>query len=161
LSQFQQGLREAGFILLTACVLGFSYTATFKKGIFAESNLNSPARAPASANQLPMINLAEATGLFDAGQTVFIDARHEFDYKLGHIKGAVNIPLKDYEAYRDSLAAYSKDKSMVAYCDGAECNSSIELSAKLLAAGYTNVKIFYGGWKEWTGGKLPTKKSPR
>lgn len=161
MSQFQQGLREAGLILLTACVLGFSYTATFKKAIFAGSNLNSTSPATASKNQLPMISLDEAKGLFDAGQTVFIDARHEFDFKLGHIKGAVNIPLKDFEARRDSFDVYPKDKSIVAYCDGAQCNSSIELSVKLLAAGYTNVKVFFGGWKEWTDGQFPMDKSPQ
>ncbi len=156
---FRQGLREAGLILLLACVLGFSYTATMKKGLFAESPKKPTTTQPSVSNGPQMIHLEEAKSLFESGTSLFIDARHEFDYKLGHIKGAMNIPLKEFDTRKDTLNTYPKDNSIVVYCDGVECNSSIEFAAKLFADGFTNVKIFFGGWKEWTANQLPTEKT--
>jgi 3-mercaptopyruvate sulfurtransferase SseA len=46
---------------------------------------------------------------------------------------------------------------LVAYCDGQECNSSINLALKLDSLGYSNVKIFFGGWREWTNSSQPTE----
>ena len=159
MSAFQQGLKEAALIVAASCILGFSYTATTEKGFFAKPT-EQAAQTQASGDYAPeMIQLAEATNLYKAGETLFIDARHEFDYKLGHIKGAMNIPLKEFDARLDTLNILPKNKSIVVYCDGAECNSSIEFSVKLFAAGFTDVKIFFGGWREWTDNQLPTEKN--
>lgn len=159
MSLFQQGIREAAWILLTASVLGFSYTATFKKGLFRDTSKDSVTLLDRTNANLPIIDLATARGLFESGSALFVDGRYEFDYKLGHIKGAINIPLKDFEVLRASLASLPKDKTIVTYCDGAECNSSIELAAKLFTEGFTDVRIFFGGWNEWNAHQLPTEKS--
>jgi len=154
-----QALREAGVLLLVAAALGFIYTAATEKGMFARP---APALAAQSAG-LPapaMVTRDQAQVYFDSGTAAFIDARHEFDYKLGHIRGAINIPLRMYETKKAALDTIPKSRLLVVYCDGAECNSSIELSVKLTKDGYTDVKIFFGGWSEWTSSNLPIDKSP-
>ena len=98
--------------------------------------------------------------MYQTGSALFVDARHDFDYKLGHIKGALNVPLKEYDGTKSLLASVPKDRLIIAYCDGAECNSSIELSAKLMNDGFKNVRIFFGGWHDWLSARLPTEKSP-
>jgi len=158
LSEFKQALREAGLLLLVACVLGFSYTATTEKGLFgkpADTTVVSQTRGAGPQ----MIELAEAQRLFEAGNALFIDSRHEFDYNLGHIKGAMNIPLKDFDARVAELSALPKNNIIIVYCDGADCNSSIEFASKLFVAGYSSVKIFFGGWREWNASQLPTEKA--
>lgn len=107
-----------------------------------------------------MISRDEAGSLFESGSAVFVDARHDFDFNLGHIKGAINVPLKDYDVKKSALDGIPKDRTMIAYCDGAECNSSIELSVKLMKDGYKNVRIFFGGWREWVDANLPIEKQP-
>lgn len=159
MSLFQQGIREAAWILLAATVLGFAYTATFKKGLFSDESKESTTLPHKANANLPLIDLATARSLFESSSALFIDGRHEFDYKLGHIKGAVNLPLKDFEARKAFLASLPKDKTLVTYCDGAECNSSIEVAAKLFAEGFTDVRIFFGGWNEWNAHQLPTEQS--
>jgi rhodanese-related sulfurtransferase len=152
-----QALREAGMILLIAASLGFIYTASTEKGLFAR-RAPAPPGLPAGSQAPTMISREEAALLFTAGRALFIDARHEFDYKLGHIRGAVSIPLRMYDAKRALLDTIPKSRTLVAYCDGAECNSSIELSVKLLKDGFTDVKIFFGGWREWSESQLPIEK---
>jgi rhodanese-related sulfurtransferase len=158
LTRFHQALREAGMLLLVATTLGFIYTAATEKGMF--SRQGPPLQHPDGFQAPPMVSREQARLYFDSGSAVFIDARHEFDYKLGHIKGSINLPLNAFDAKRTILDTIPKNRLIVAYCDGAECNSSIELSVKLARSGYTDVKIFFGGWREWTESNLPTEKTP-
>jgi rhodanese-related sulfurtransferase len=150
-------LREAMLIVLASILLGFAYTFVMKKGFFSPP----PPIAETKAEVAPVfISYEEAKAMFDANSALFVDARHEFDYKLGHIPKAINVPLKDFELSKSPLANTAKDKVIVTYCDGAECNSSIELAKKLSAAGFTNVKMFFGGWNEWQSHHLQTETKP-
>ena len=158
MSRVQRALREAAVLLLVAAALGFIYTAATEKGLFARRSTLPPRAAGLLAPV--MVTRDQAQLYFESRRAVFIDARHEFDYKLGHIRGAVNIPLRMYETKKAVLDTIPKNWLLVAYCDGAECNSSIELSVKLAKDGYTDVKIFFDGWREWTAANLPSDKSP-
>lgn len=140
-------------IIALATVLGFSYTGITGKGFFAP--------LPPSATQTntqQIITLDEARQIHQSGEAIFVDARHGFDYQLGHIKGAVNIPLKDAQDSPEILTILPRDITLITYCDGEECNSSITLAAKLDSLGYKSVKVFFGGWKEWQTGGLPVEK---
>lgn len=149
----RRALREAGVLLFTAAALGFLYTAATEKGLFADANVPT---SPLSGEHAPvLVPLKEARTYFESGEALFIDSRHEFDYKLGHIRGAMNLPLKEFGEKQELLPTMPKDKLLIVYCDGAECNSSIELSSKLFQSGYSNVKIFFGGWREWEAAGLP------
>ena len=159
MTRLLQALREAGVLLLVAAALGFIYTAATEKGMFA----HLPPVPPAQAGGLlapAMISRDQAQAYFEGRSALFIDARHEFDYNLGHIRGAINIPLRMYDTKKVVLDTIPQNRVLVVYCDGAECNSSIELSVKLAKDGYTDVKIFFGGWREWTASNLPIDKSP-
>lgn len=148
-------------MLLAATALGFIYSAALQKGVFGPSLSPPKARSASSPLAPVMIPLDTARAYFSAGDAFFIDTRHEFEYRLGHIRGAINIPLTEYGAKKDILDTFPKDKLIVVYCDGTECNSSIEFSAKLSADGFTNVRIFFGGWREWEVADLPTEGSGR
>jgi rhodanese-related sulfurtransferase len=159
LNRLVQALHEAGILLAVATALGLIYTASNEKGLFARSS-EAKITERVAAEAPPMISLSEAWNLYQSGDAVFVDARHEFDFRLGHITGAINVPLREYEVKKALLSGFPKNKLIVAYCDGAECNSSIELSVKLMQDGYTDVKIFFGGWREWEDANHPTEKSP-
>ena len=154
---FRQALRESLLVILTASVLGFSYTALSEKGYFQQKKSSNRLRQLAALAPA-MVSLEEAKVLYHSG-AVFLDARHPFEYRQGHIRAAVNIPIGDFEKKKDVLIKISQGKTLVTYCDGVECNSSIALAAKLHEAGYQNVKIFFSGWQDWTSNKLPTETS--
>jgi rhodanese-related sulfurtransferase len=153
---FQDSLREALLLILAATLLGFMYTFFMHKGMFAlpKESVHSTSRIVAPE----FISFEEALVLFKTNGVLFVDARHNFDYKQGHITGAINVPLKDFDLGTSALARTAKDKTIITYCDGAECNSSIELAKKLSEAGFTNVKMFFGGWTEWQQRHLQTEQ---
>jgi rhodanese-related sulfurtransferase len=154
----QRAIPEAARILIAALLLGVAFAASTGRGPF-ESKRPSPASAPGI---LPpeMISADDAQASFERATAVFIDARHAFDFKLGHIKGARNIPLAEIDGRSADIAGLPHTVPLIVYCDGASCNSSIELAARLYEAGFSRVRIFHGGWQEWTARHLPTEVTP-
>jgi rhodanese-related sulfurtransferase len=149
-----QSIRETLLLIVAAAILGFAYTFVTKQGFFSEKK---SAFSSTTAN-LEMISLEKAKELYESQGVLFIDARHDFEYKMGHIRGAINIVLKEIDTHRILLESIPKEKMLIVYCDGAECNSSIELALKLMELKFTNVKVFFGGWQEWKANNLPIEK---
>lgn len=144
---FKQTAKEAFLILIASVLLGFAYTGIMGKGSFApDIGFGEVGRIEETAPAF--ISYDEAITLHTSGEAMFIDARSPYDFHLGHIKNAINVPLKDF--HPGMLGALDKNQLLVTYCDGEECNSSIQLATKLDSLGFSNVKIFFGGWKEWT-----------
>ncbi len=78
---------------------------------------------------------------------VLLDAREPEEFQVSHIKGAVFSGLSDFSS--EEISASIKDKSdfIVVYCSlGIR---SEEISEKLKAEGYWNVRNLYGGIFEW------------
>ena len=155
---FRQAVFEAVVIVVASVLLGFTYTAFSGKGLFAPSHDETGRVTVPGEDSSIFITYEEALDYFEKDKALFIDARHEYDYNLGHIPGAQNLPLKEFENRDDLLSSIAKDKLLITYCDGAECNSSVELASKLYAEGFSNVKIFFGGWNEWTAHQRQTEK---
>lgn len=97
----------------------------------------------------------ETKARFEAGQSIFVDARKPEEFALGHIEGALSLPADDFESsFVRQSASLPKEAEIVAYCGGDECALSRQLADKLQGLGY-KVRIFRGGWKEWKARNWP------
>jgi len=104
------------------------------------------------------IMLPEAEELFRMNESLFIDSRNAEVFKAGRIYGAVNIPYEEKtDVFLLSELLIPKEKSLVIYCDGSECQSSVGLSKLLRDQGFTDIRVFFGGWKEWEMEGLPVE----
>ena len=76
-----------------------------------------------------------------------IDARTQEAYSKGHVPGAVNLPWRKIDA--SSTAAMPRDKVLVTYCDGIQCNASTKAAMRLAASGFRVKEMIDGiqGWK--------------
>jgi rhodanese-related sulfurtransferase len=102
------------------------------------------------------LSLREAYQLFREGKTLFIDSRNYQSYKMGHIEGAINIPVRyTMDEIKNMLEIYPVTKSIVTYCNGVSCTSSRRLAGKVHQLGYRKVYIFYDGWEKWQERHLP------
>ena len=83
-----------------------------------------------------------------------IDVREESEFARGRIKNAKHMGRGILE--RDiEKAIPDPNADIVLYCGGGFRSA---LSAdSLQRMGYTNVKSMAGGWREWTGKKLPVE----
>ncbi|MBY0542659.1 MAG: MBL fold metallo-hydrolase [Sphingobacteriaceae bacterium] len=73
-----------------------------------------------------------------------VDVRGATEFEAGHIQGAVNIFVGTLQ---DHLAQISKEKQIVIHCQSGD-RSAIANSI-LARNGYSNVKNYAGGMKEW------------
>jgi rhodanese-related sulfurtransferase len=88
----------------------------------------------------------------EGGVTV-LDVRPPDEFALGHVPGAVNIPLR---ALKERLTEISPDREIVAYCRGEYCVLSFEAVALLRARGF-KVRRLEEGLPEWRAAGLPIK----
>ena len=91
-----------------------------------------------------------AKEIFDSGKAVFVDGRARKIYENGHIKGAVSLPIDQFEELIDDfLGKYTESEMIVTYCFGRECDDSHELAQLLIDEGYSNVRVFVDGYPGW------------
>lgn len=90
------------------------------------------------------------------GLVTVLDVRPADEFAIGHLPGAVNIPLNELEARVDELDPGSE---IVAYCRGAYCVLSFEAVATLRRRGF-GVRRLEDGLPEWKAAGLPTEVAP-
>lgn len=85
------------------------------------------------------------------GLVTVLDVRPEDEFAVGHLPGALNIPLAELERRLGELPA---DREVIAYCRGPYCVLSFEAVSALRARGYL-VHRLEDGYPEWKAAGLP------
>ena len=171
--------KEVFIILVLSTITGFIANAVSSKGIplvgeFGERreidsaktdkvDLKQKGKQNKAGFYQPVNIPAEAAKqLFDKN-AIFIDGRLPEEFKTGHIKGAINISYKDFkdktpEEKQEILKDIGKEELIVSYCGSDSCEISIDNAYEIAKAGYNDVKIFLGGYKEWNNHGYPVEK---
>jgi rhodanese-related sulfurtransferase len=68
---------------------------------------------------------------------IIVDVRGRFEYMLGHVDGAVNIPLPKLSGESEVLSGVPKDTEIVLYCNSG--NRSGQAVSLLKRYGFTNL----------------------
>ena len=149
------------YIVLGAFILGIVYNYFSPNGVKLLSYdhkkiITAGILGNDTAAEPKQIHLKDAFDLYNA-DVVFLDAREPEDYKLGHIKNAINVYADDFETYRKKLENISHDEPVVTYCSGSDCDLSIVLGTKLSRLGYKKIFVFFGGWNEWKKASYPVE----
>ncbi|MER8438497.1 metalloregulator ArsR/SmtB family transcription factor [Mesorhizobium sp. M1312] len=87
------------------------------------------------------------------GMVTVLDVRPEDEFAVGHLPGALNIPLAELERRLGELPA---DREVIAYCRGPYCVLSFEAVAALRPRGYL-VRRLEDGYPEWKAAGLPVE----
>lgn len=81
----------------------------------------------------------------DEGSVTVLDVRPEAEFALGHVPGAINVPLAELGKRH---AEFPKRREIVAYCRGPYCIMAFEAVTALRAKGY-RARRLEGGFPEW------------
>jgi rhodanese-related sulfurtransferase len=155
-------LRGVLVIIVLSVVLGAAVNLRllrrFSAGEFREGFIDRREYAG-----IRFITLAETEDLFaqktqGAGGLLFIDSRGRDDFAAGHIPGALSVPLE--AARRSGTLDFPGAQTVVVYCEGGDCQTSISLAKIIHDKGFRDIRIFTGGWAEWSAAGLPEEKSP-
>lgn len=116
---------------------------------------------PLQSFPVSTIGLDEFRRIVQAKSELILDARASIYYQQGHVPGALNLSRadfgKDYLRLR-SMLEKEKSRPIVVYCSGGTCHDSKMVAQALLSLGFTNVRIFPGGWEQWSADGLPAQR---
>ncbi|MPZ30040.1 MAG: metalloregulator ArsR/SmtB family transcription factor [Rhodospirillales bacterium] len=107
----------------------------------------------ANRDALEPVTRAELMSRLRDGAVTVLDVRPQDEFALGHLPGAINVPLAELER---RLSALEPGQEIVAYCRGPYCVLSYEAVAKLRARGFT-VRRLEDGYPEWRAAGLPVE----
>jgi rhodanese-related sulfurtransferase len=141
-------------ILALSAVVGFGVNAVRRDGLPLAQAAKSSVQL--SQSQGGEIGIKDAAMLFASRRAVFLDARSQFEYQLGHIEGALSLPPIEFASkYQDLKPLLAGKDAIITYCDGENCPLSHNLAKHLRDAGLKNVYVLKDGWSLWLAEKLP------
>lgn len=156
-SQHLQAMRRAGLVtskrdgkFINYCLADESVLAAFA-GIRAVAERHSAEvervvrRWFDSRDNLEAVSREELASRMEKGLVTVIDVRPPDEFALGHLPGAINVPLAELDGH---LPALRTEREIVAYCRGPWCIMSFEAVAELRKHGF-RARRLQDGLPEW------------
>ena len=106
-------------------------------------------------DNLEAVSRQELLRRSEDGLVTVLDVRPSEEYELGHIPGALNIPLDEIKQH---LSTLPKDQEIIAYCRGEYCVLAFEAVAALRKNGFTARRL-EEGYPEWRAAGLPIERT--
>ncbi|MDF1576247.1 MAG: metalloregulator ArsR/SmtB family transcription factor [Bacteroidales bacterium] len=91
------------------------------------------------------VSLEELESMIKDRNVLLMDVRPPSEYELGHISGAVSVPMKELLC---CLKDFSKEQEIIAYCRGPFCVLADE-AVKVLSENGFKVRRLDEGYPEW------------
>lgn len=141
---------QAVMIGLAALLCGGGYHFFHDEGLLANATATADIQKGHVADFIPKVSEKSVRKLL-GGEAVLIDARYTRDYRQGHLRDAINLPIDANESlWNTAVDKIPEGQPIVVYCQSAGCKFAENVSVKLIEHGYTNISIYKGGWVEWT-----------
>jgi rhodanese-related sulfurtransferase len=150
----QRALALGALAVVVAGAVHFRLIKRFAGGEFRDSFFQASAYPG-----VRMITLQETEDLWRSGAAAVLDARAAAFFERGHLPGARNVPPG--ADIPDDLRLAARDRTVLVYCEGGDCQSSLALAKRIHDQGFTDIRVFSGGWEAWTGAGLPEEKTEK
>jgi rhodanese-related sulfurtransferase len=158
-------LKESGILIFVSIATAFTINYFSPVGIAlvgqwdtAQGVVTALAKNDHLSNDLEIGDLSLAKKLYDSGAYLFVDARSREDYDSGRIRGAVSLPVGQFEdGINEFLDQYAPETGIVTYCSGRNCEDSHQLAQLFLDFGYARVNVMIDGYPGWKAEGYPVE----
>jgi len=119
--------------------------------------------AQTPSERVPRITVDELSQKINNGSDIIIvDTRLDVEqqYKVGHIKGAIAVPLSNITEGQWAPPA-DLGKEIIFYCSCPNDRTSARAALELIGKGYMNVKALKGGYNAWTEAGYPVESGAK
>jgi rhodanese-related sulfurtransferase len=166
-SQHLQNLRRAGLVSAERAGRFVKYGLAGDGVLHAFASLQSVAEQNVAEvdrivrsyfderDSMEPVSREELVRRMDAGLVTVIDVRPPDEYALGHVAGALNVPLA---SLKERLDGFDPRQEIVAYCRGSWCVLSFEAVAQLRARGFAARRL-EDGLPEWRAAGFPVDEA--
>jgi hydroxyacylglutathione hydrolase len=121
-------------------------------GYFGADVIGACRTSQGHLQSIPSLTLAELTGRHRDNGEVVLDVRSQGEWKAGHIPGSLNLPVGELDQRLDQVP---RDRTLVVHC---QTGARAAMAASLLRArGFTDVRLFPGGFSEWRAKGCPVE----
>lgn len=103
------------------------------------------------------VSRAELRKRYKEGLITILDVRPADEFAMGHLPGAVSIPLGELKR---RLSELPRGREVIAYCRGAYCVMAFEAVALLRSSGFKSRRL-EEGMPEWRTAGLPVELDSR
>ncbi len=103
----------------------------------------------------PEISVDELDDLLHAGDGHVLDVREDWEFRLGHVPGAIHVPLGQLG---HNVGALPRDKPVLVICQSG--NRSLTAADFLLANGFVGSASVRGGTTAWARSGRPLNRDP-
>jgi len=133
-----------------ALAAGFALNLIGPHGLLAWSRGVEAIRLGHFEQFLPKLSCEQVAELLNDPSVTIIDARYRRDFLNAHIEGAVSIPVDATpELCASVMSTFPKSQRLLVYCQSESCRFAKRVAAHLSVAGFRNISLFPGGWREW------------
>ncbi len=123
-------------------------------GYFGAEVLEEWSGSRSALQTIPRIAIAEVRAAAPDGPLALLDVRSPVEWAAGHLPGSSNIPIADLG---ERLAEVPRDRLVVVHC---QSGSRAAIAASLLRArGVADVRVFSGGFAEWSAAGYPVDRA--
>jgi rhodanese-related sulfurtransferase len=98
----------------------------------------------------PEVDAEFVLQIVQTGGGVIVDARLPVLFATGHLPGARNLPVGQFEKYwRSAIGNVALNRMLLVYCSGGACTDSQALAEMLSKSGFSVIMIYRGGLDDW------------
>ncbi|MCW8799328.1 MAG: rhodanese-like domain-containing protein [Desulfobacter sp.] len=145
------------FLLSISTMISFGVNAFSPNGIALKGQWDpdqgvvmAGANKTHAVDVLQINNPLKVKRLVESGTIIVLDVRWPEIYDQGHIPGALNFPLDDFEEDRRVLLSkITPEDEILVYCSGVTCHDSHTFAIRLVEMGFAHVAVYAGGFAEW------------
>jgi hydroxyacylglutathione hydrolase len=122
-------------------------------GLAGAAVLDAWAAAGRPLQRIPAIGLEQLAATWDQHRAATVDVRARSEWAAGHLPGAVNLPLGELDS---RLAELPHDRPVILHC---QSGARAAIAASLLRArGVSDVRLYGGGFADWSAAGRPVER---
>ncbi len=119
-------------------------------GYFGPDAVEAWRRTGGKLQIIPGATLSEVKTAAASDGTTLLDVRGEAEWKSGHVPGALNIPVGSLDQRLEEIPT---GRPIIVHC---QSGARAAIAASVLKArGFADVRVFGGGFAEWTAAREP------
>ncbi|MBN2428758.1 MAG: rhodanese-like domain-containing protein [Deltaproteobacteria bacterium] len=149
--------REAALICLVGAALGLGVNqALVRDVLFGHEPIATVVPSESGGPAFP-VAIEDVVRMLKSG-AVAVDARAREFFAEGHLPGALSLSVGELD---EALALFMEkvplNTALIVYCSGYGCPDSEDVAMRLMSAGFSDVRIYEGGFPEWRDAGLPVE----